>query len=71
MIITGLSLYKASVMQPASRYLSLGFNWAPRHEGVLGEWMYSSIHSLISALDGGEWLFFTSHQLYHQSKLAY
>jgi len=26
--------------------LSLCFNWAPRHEGVLGEWRYSSIHSL-------------------------
>jgi hypothetical protein len=35
--------------------LSLCFNWAPRHEGVLGEWMYNSAHSLISALDGGEW----------------
>jgi len=22
------------------------FNWAPRHEGVLGEWRYSSTHSL-------------------------
>jgi len=21
------------------------FNWAPRHEGVLGEWKYSSTHS--------------------------
>jgi hypothetical protein len=31
------------------------FNWAPRHEGVLGEWGYSSSHSLTSALDGGEW----------------
>jgi hypothetical protein len=31
------------------------FNWAPRHEGILGEWMYSSTHSLTSALDGGEW----------------
>jgi hypothetical protein len=35
--------------------LSLCFNWAPRHEGVLGEWMYSSTHSLTSALDGDEW----------------
>jgi hypothetical protein len=26
-----------------------------RHEGVLGEWRYSSTHSLTSALDGGEW----------------
>jgi hypothetical protein len=31
------------------------FNWAPRHEGVLGEWRYSCTHSLTSALDGGEW----------------
>jgi hypothetical protein len=31
------------------------FNWAPRHEGVLEEWRYSSTHSLASALDGGEW----------------
>jgi hypothetical protein len=29
--------------------------WEPRHEGVLGEWMYSSTHSSISALGGGEW----------------
>jgi hypothetical protein len=35
--------------------LPLCFNWAPRHEGVLGEWMYNSTHSLTSALDGGEW----------------
>jgi hypothetical protein len=35
--------------------LSLCLNWAARHEGVLGEWMYSSTHSLTSALDGGEW----------------
>jgi hypothetical protein len=32
----------------------LCFNWAPRHEGVLGKWRYSSAHSLSSALDGGE-----------------
>jgi hypothetical protein len=36
--------------------LSLCFNQAPRHEGVLGEWMYSSTHSLTSVLDGSEWL---------------
>jgi hypothetical protein len=35
--------------------LSLRFNWTPRHEGILGEWRYSSTHSLTSALDGGEW----------------
>jgi hypothetical protein len=31
------------------------FNWAPRHESVLGELRYSFAHSLTSALDGGEW----------------
>jgi hypothetical protein len=25
------------------------------HEDVLGEWSYNSTHSLIPALDGGEW----------------
>jgi hypothetical protein len=30
----------------------LFFNWAPRHEGVLGEWRYRSMHPW---LDGGEW----------------
>jgi hypothetical protein len=35
--------------------LSLCFNWAPRHDSVLGEWRYSSTHSLSSALDEGEW----------------
>jgi hypothetical protein len=35
--------------------LSQCFNWAPRHEGVLGERRYSSTHTLTSALDGDEW----------------
>jgi hypothetical protein len=35
--------------------LSLCFYWAPRHESILGEWMYNSTHSLTWALDGGEW----------------
>jgi hypothetical protein len=30
-------------------------NYAPRHKDVLGEWKCSSIHSLTSALDEGEW----------------
>jgi hypothetical protein len=34
--------------------LSLCFNSAQRHEGVLGEWLYNSTHSLTSALDGDE-----------------
>jgi hypothetical protein len=29
-------------------------NSASRHEGVFGEWRYSSTHSLTSALDGGK-----------------
>jgi hypothetical protein len=33
----------------------LFLNSAPRHEGVLLEWRYSSTHSLTSALDGSEW----------------
>jgi hypothetical protein len=35
--------------------LSLCFNWTPHHEGVLGEWRYSSTHSLTWALGGGKW----------------
>jgi hypothetical protein len=35
-------------------YVFMCFNWAPRYEGVLGEWRYSSTHFLTSALDGGE-----------------
>jgi len=35
--------------------LSMCFYWAPRHEDVLGEWRYSSTHSLTSALHVGEW----------------
>jgi hypothetical protein len=35
--------------------LSPCVNYAPRHEGILWEWRYSSTHSLTSALDGGEW----------------
>jgi hypothetical protein len=29
--------------------------WAPRHEGVLGVWRYSSTNFLTSAWDGDEW----------------
>jgi len=35
--------------------LTLYFKWVLLHEGVLGEWRYSSTHSLTSALWGGEW----------------
>jgi hypothetical protein len=30
-------------------------NWALCHEGILGEWRYSSTHSLTLALDVGDW----------------
>jgi len=36
------------------------FNWARRHEGVLGEWMYRSIYSLTSALDECEFRIYGS-----------
>jgi hypothetical protein len=32
--------------------LCIFFSWEPCHEGVWGEWI---MHSLTSALDGGEW----------------
>jgi hypothetical protein len=35
--------------------VSLCFNWVLCHEDVLGEWRYSSTHSLTLALNGGEW----------------
>jgi hypothetical protein len=35
--------------------VSLCFNQAPRRKVVLGKWRYSSTHSLVSALNGGEW----------------
>jgi hypothetical protein len=44
-----------SVPRKVKVKLSLCFNWAPRHEGVLAVWRYSSTHSSTSALDGGEW----------------
>jgi hypothetical protein len=45
-----------TILKGLSEHDCCNCNWVPRHEGVLGEWMYSSTHSLTSALDGGEWL---------------
>jgi hypothetical protein len=45
----------APVLVKVKVKLSLCFNWAQRHEDVLGEWRYSSTHFLTSALDRGEW----------------
>jgi hypothetical protein len=50
-----VSCIRGFYMKTSRLKLSLCFNWAPRHEDVLGEWRYSSTHSLTSALDGGEW----------------
>jgi hypothetical protein len=47
------SLYRIACLIKVK--LPLCFNWASRHEGVLGEWRYSSTPYLTSALDGGEW----------------
>jgi len=40
-----ISLFVAKFPYKVKVKLSLCFNWAPRHEGVLGEWKYSSKHS--------------------------
>jgi hypothetical protein len=51
------SVYIITAQHHSSSTMMLiySLNGAPRHEGVLGEWGYSAIHSLTSALDGGEW----------------
>jgi hypothetical protein len=36
---------RSNEIQKVKVKLSLCFNWTPRHEGVLGEWRYSSMHS--------------------------
>jgi hypothetical protein len=43
------------VIGETSKKLSLCSSWTQHNEGILGEWRYSSTHSLTSALDGGEW----------------
>jgi hypothetical protein len=49
----GSSNYSSgNIIEKVKVKLPLCFNWAPRNEGVLGEWRYSSTHSLTSALDG-------------------
>jgi hypothetical protein len=40
-----------SIVQLRNLFLYL-FNWAPRHEGVFGECMYTSTHSLTLSPDG-------------------
>jgi hypothetical protein len=47
--------FNSQTSTPPNVKLSLCFKWTPRHEDVLEEWRYSSIHSLTSELDGGEW----------------
>jgi hypothetical protein len=49
-----MTLFSIQRHVPKKVKLSLRFNWAPRHEGVLGEWRCNSTHSLTSALDWDE-----------------
>jgi hypothetical protein len=46
---------RVAVCKGKGKSYPCAFNWAPCREDVLGEWRYSSTHSLTSALDGGEW----------------
>jgi hypothetical protein len=48
--------YDPSILPPRDRAPGTLCFWIPSYEGVLGEWRYSSTHSLTSTLDGGEWL---------------
>jgi hypothetical protein len=50
---------------------SLCFNLAPRHEVVLGEWMYSSTHSLTSALGGDVWSASGSGRFTHRERSTF
>jgi hypothetical protein len=59
-----VSVYKNETHNRAASFIcnsyvkvkwSLCFDRSPRHEGLFGEWRYSSTLSLTSALDGGEW----------------
>jgi hypothetical protein len=62
-LTSDVTTYTATLVQPLLLLywikmkvkLSLCFNWTPCHEGTLGEWKHRSMHSLASALDGGEW----------------
>jgi hypothetical protein len=50
-VVRSASLAKGGKLKVKVK-LSLCFNWGPRHEGVSGEWRYSSTHSWTLALDG-------------------
>jgi hypothetical protein len=47
--------YIATIKVKVNVRFPLCLKWAPRHEDLSGEWRYSSILSLTSALGGGEW----------------
>jgi len=42
-------MYETVLIIVKVKVKSLCFNWAPRREGVVHEWRYSSTHSLTSA----------------------
>jgi hypothetical protein len=50
--LVAVSYSLSSIKTKGKVKLSLCFNWTPRHEGVLGEWRYSSMHSFILTLEG-------------------
>jgi hypothetical protein len=52
---TGMYWHLVMLIEYWWQYSVCFFNWASRHEGVLGEWRYSFTHSLTSALDTGVW----------------
>jgi hypothetical protein len=48
--------YKFCMKRKKGKFVPLLIvTWAPRHEGVLGEWRHSFTHPFTSTLDGGEW----------------
>jgi hypothetical protein len=56
--LSTINIYRQSVMVVYQRHMYGSCpcappNWAPRHEGVLGECRYSSTHSSTLAPDGG------------------
>jgi hypothetical protein len=50
-----MPLFHTKTLKGKGKVVCAPRNRAPRREGALGEWRYSSTRSLTSALDGGEW----------------
>jgi len=54
LMVKGLCVASSDMIKVKVKLFLGFFNLAPRHEGVLGEWKYSSTHTLTSALGGDE-----------------